>query len=233
MIVSPDLVQLEETVTGTASFTNLDTQNVYAAEWDWGDGTTEAGTLDGNTVTGTHAYSEADVYTVSLTLTDGTTSITETYQYVVVYDPEGGFVTGGGWIDSPEGAYTVDPSLSGRATFGFVSKYKKGASVPTGNTEFIFHVAGLNFHSSSYDWLVIAGAQAKYKGVGTINGEGEYKFMITATDGDLKDSVDTFRIKIWTEDIFGVENVIYDNQIGDATDGTVLGSGNIVVHKPK
>ena len=57
---------------------------------------------------------------------------------VVIYDPKGGFVTGGGWIDSPLDAYLYDPSLTGKATFGFVSKYLKGANAPTGQTEFQF-----------------------------------------------------------------------------------------------
>ena len=77
---------------------------------------------------------------------------------VVVYDPEGGFVTGGGWVDSPQGAYVPDPSLTGKATFGFVSKYKKGASVPTGQTEFQFKAGDLNFHSTSYDWPLVTGS---------------------------------------------------------------------------
>jgi hypothetical protein len=47
---------------------------------------------------------------------------------------------------------------------------------PSGQTEFNFHVADLNFHSTSYQWLVLAGAQAKYKGSGTINGSGDYGF---------------------------------------------------------
>ena len=51
------------------------------------------------------------------------------FQRMVVYDPAGGFVTGGGWINSPAGAYRADPALTGRANFGFVSKYKKGATV--------------------------------------------------------------------------------------------------------
>ena len=72
----------------------------------------------------------------------------------------------------------------------------KDGGMPTGNTEFNFKAGDLNFHSSSYDWLVVAGANAKYKGVGTINGEGYYGFMLTATDG----SPDTFRIKIWDKD---------------------------------
>jgi len=151
----------------------------------------------------------------------------------VVYDPSGGFVTGGGWIDSPEGAYAADASLTGRATFGFVSKYQKGAKVPTGSTEFQFKVAGLNFKSASYEWLVVAGAHAKYKGVGTINGAGNYGFMLTATDGQIAGGggVDTFRIKIWDKD--NGDAVVYDNQMGEGDDsyaGTALGGGSIVIH---
>jgi parallel beta-helix repeat protein len=144
---------------------------------------------------------------------------------LVVYNPEGGFVTGGGWIDSPEGAYTANPSLVGKATFGFVSKYVKGKTEPTGNTEFVFSAADLNFHSSSYDWLVVnqSGTNAQYKGSGTINGEGDYKFMLWAGDGEP----DTFRIKIWWEEN-DIENVVYDNGMDQPIAG-----GNIVVHTAK
>jgi len=152
---------------------------------------------------------------------------------LTVYNPEGGFVTGGGWIASPEGAYTADPTLSGRANFGFVSKYKQGASTPTGQTEFQFKVADLNFHSDNYEWLVVAGARAQYKGTGTINGAGNYGFMLTAIDEKLTPSTDAdmFRIKIWDK---ATDAVVYDNQIG-APDGgelvTIIGGGNIVIHK--
>ncbi len=152
---------------------------------------------------------------------------------LAVYDPDGGFVTGGGWFDSPAGAYTPEPLLTGKANFGFVSKYKKGAEIPTGNTEFQFKVADLNFHSDQYDWLVVAGSTAKFKGLGTINGSGAYKFMVWAKDS----SPDTFRIKIWEEeDDGGEETVIYDNQLGDdeySDPTTEIGGGNIVVHKAK
>lgn len=152
---------------------------------------------------------------------------------VVVYDPAGGFVTGGGWIDSPAGAYVADASLAGKATFGFVSKYQKGASVPTGSTTFVFHVASMTFKSTSYDWLVIAAAKAQYKGTGTIDGAGEYGFMLTATDGDRLGggATDMFRIKIWDK---STNAIVYDNQLG-AADGadpaTALSGGSIVIHK--
>ncbi len=95
--------------------------------------------------------------TGSISLTALGTAATQSYEFIVVYDPNGGFVTGGGWIDSPAGAYTADPSLTGKATFGFVARYQKGANAPDGNTQFQFHAAGFTFKSTSYEWLVVAG----------------------------------------------------------------------------
>ncbi len=103
-----------------------------------------------------------------------------------------------------------------------MARYKKGQSSPDGQTEFQFHVGDLNFHSTSYEWLVVTGGDdARFKGVGTVNGTGEYRFMIWAGDG----VPDTFRIRIWTEDDAGVETVVYDNGVNQAIAG-----GNIVVH---
>ena len=140
------------------------------------------------------------------------------FQFVVVYDPEGGFVTGGGWINSPAGASAADPTLTGKASFAFVSKYQKGVTTPTGNTEFQFKAGNLNFHSDSYDWMVIAGHKAMYKGVGTIDGGGNYGFMLSAIDEKLTPStdVDLFRIKIWDKD--KNDEIVYDNQMGEADD---------------
>ncbi len=151
---------------------------------------------------------------------------------LAVYDPSAGFVTGGGWIDSPAGACRLTAACQGaigRANFGFVAKYQQGANVPTGQTEFQFQAGSFNFHSTDYQWLVISGAKAQYKG--TINGAGSYTFMLTATDGSLPGGggVDKFRIKI--TDSAG--NVVYDNQMGasDTADPTTaIGGGNIIIH---
>ena len=133
----------------------------------------------------------------------------------------------GGWINSPAGAYTPDPTLTSKATFGFVSKYQKGATVPTGNTEFHFHVANMNFSSTAYDWLVIAGTKAQYKGTGTINDAGAYGFILTAIDG----TPDKFRMKIWDK---ATGNIIYDNMLGAADDANptiALAGGSVVIHR--
>jgi hypothetical protein len=149
----------------------------------------------------------------------------------VANDPSEGFVSGGGWIDSLAGAYKADASLVGKATFGFVSKYKKGASVLTGNIEFQSQAGGFDFRSDTYDWLVVNqnGADAQFKGSGTVNGAldpngNPYKFMLWAGDG----SPDTFRIRIWWEDASGAENVFYDNGPDQPLDG-----GSVVVHESK
>ena len=57
---------------------------------------------------------------------------------------------GGGWIESPAGAYAVDATLAGRVNFGFVSKYKKGTNVPSGQTNFQFTAADFKFRSTEY-----------------------------------------------------------------------------------
>ena len=228
-----DINDLPIVVSGT--FSDCDDGDSHTAEWDWGDETTSDGTVGqtANSVSGSHTYAEPGVYAVKLTVSDGyPASDEEIYEFVAIYDPEGGFVTGGGWIMSPEGACPdFCGGATGKANFGFVSKYKKGASEPTGQTEFQFKAGDLNFHSSSYDWLVVAGQdKAKYKGVGTINGGGNYGFMLTAKDG----SPDTFRIKIWDKD--AGDGMVYDNKMGagdDSYDGTALGGGNIKVHKAK
>jgi hypothetical protein len=131
----------------------------------------------------------------------------------------------------------ADPSLAGEATFGFVSKYQKGAAVPTGQTEFQFQVANFNFHSESYQWLVIAGAKAQYKGTGKVSGAAGYGFLFTATDGQVTGGgvVDKFRIKIW---LISSGAVVYDNVLGvsediDNANPQAIGGGSIVIHNGK
>ena len=110
------------------------------------------------------------MYTVKLTVTDKDNDWGESeFQYVVVYDAAGGFVTGGGWIQSPAGAYGEDPSHTGKANFGFNAKYKKNASVPTGQTEFQLKGDGFSFHSEAYEWLVISTVRAWYEGSGRLD----------------------------------------------------------------
>lgn len=127
------------------------------------------------------------------------------------------FVTAGGWIVSPAGAYAADSAATGKAFIPFTLKYKKGALQPTGNLQFQLLGTDLNFRSTSFDWLVInrAGTLAQFKGQGTI-GDAAYQFMVWVADG----KPDMYRIRIWNGD-----GVVYDNGALQP-----LSAGSIQIH---
>ena len=233
-------VAINTPVTLGATFSDAGTGDTHTGTFELGaGGPVVPGSVSAGSLDATVTFSQPGVYTIVALVSDddggagSLSSATAVPAFVVVYDPSGSFVTGGGWISSPAGAYPADPTLSGKASFGFVAKYKSGANVPSGDSEFQFKAGSLNFKSTSYEWLVVSTAHAKYKGVGTVNGGGSYGFMITAVDGDSPGSgeSDAFRIKIWE---LSSGAVVYDNKIGE-DDGsqaaTLLGGGSIVIHR--
>jgi probable HAF family extracellular repeat protein len=242
-ITASDPVQVNLALNVSVAFSDFNTADTHTAVWSWGDGSTSAGAVTeangAGSATGSHAYTAAGIYTVTVTVTDSGGQSATVSREVVVFDPNGGSVSGSGWIDSPMGAYRNDFFMAGKADFGFVSKYSKGATVPSGQTMFQFVTAGLRFRSSAYDWLVVAGARAQYKGVGTLNGVDGYRFMLTAIDGDklARGTPDRFRIRIWHFDEgLGADVVDYDNQVdpdseGGNDEGTALAGGSIVIQK--
>ena len=201
---------------------------------DCGGGVASDEYASGGSASGSCTYTEPGVHTVTFTLVDGGTTVSQSAStYVVVYDPGTGFVTGGGWIVTPAGSYAANPALSGRANFGFVSKYLKGASIPTGQTEFQFQLGSIDFHSTSYQWLVVSNGRAQYRGEGTINRQSGYGFQVTAIDGRLAGTAkDEFRIQIWDRN--NGNAVVYDTQFGqdDSPDNALpLSGGSISIKK--
>ncbi len=145
---------------------------------------------------------------VSWTYTGGTTAGIDTIQACVEltqtcttamktwYDPNAGFVTGGGWV----GAH---------ANFGFVAKYQSGSTTPVGSVEYQDRDAGIKFHSNSFDanGLIVLGDTATVTGTGTLNGVS-VTFTLTVTDN----SPDTFEIAFSTG---------YDSGLQSLTGGNV------------
>jgi len=219
----------DQPVTVEVRFSDADSGDTHTVTWDWGDGSpidTQMGAT--SPAAQNHTYAAPGVYPVAVTVTDDAGASDDgVFEFIVIFDPAGGFVTGGGWYNSPSGAFTpddaTDADLTGRAHFGFVSKYEKGASVPSGNTHFQFRAGDLVFNSTSYEWLVINqnDRNAQFKGDGIIVGDDQvYRFMIWAGD----DNPDTFRIKIWRDTPAG-ENRVYDNE-----GGSPLAGGSIAIH---
>jgi PKD repeat protein len=228
-------------ITASATYTDVGTQDTHTCTFKWDDGspdTTVAGSA--GACSATHTYAAGGVYTVNVTVKDDDTGSAsrDIEALIVIFDPSGGFVTGGGWIMVNAGSCTLTPACvtaAGKANFGFNSKYKKGASVPDGQTEFQFHAGNLNFHSEAYEWLVISGHKAQYRGTGEINGITGYSFILTAYDGNVNGGggVDKFRIKIWRT-IGGA--VVFDSKMGtsddiDLANPQAIAGGSIVIHK--
>jgi len=229
-------------VTLIASFTDTPGQG-QSCSIDWNDDSApdagvvvEPSAAAAGSCTGSHLFTAVGVYTVTIAVTDACgEASTADYRYAVVYDGSAGFVTGGGWITSPQGAYAPDPALTDRGSFGFVAKSTKGNSkAPIGVSEFRFSVANFNFQSNSYEWLVISGAKARFKGTGMVNGTGNYGFELTAWDGHESGGGGADRFRISISDINQGNAVVYDNQInspGGADPTTILQGGSIVIHK--
>lgn len=162
------------------------------------------------------------IFPIAVQVTDigGLTAVDSTF--VMVYDPNGLFVTGGGWINAPDG----------KGEFEFDAKYVKRNPYPVAAVSYVVESSGLSFYGTGYDWLVVAGRYSWLQGTGVFNGVAGYTFLLSAEDGSEKlggNGIDTFRIQIW--DVSGV--LVYDTEPGSATYAvpiTPLGGGSITVH---
>lgn len=216
-------VPITQPVTLQVDFNDPDENDDHSVVIQWGDGTSATTNVTGLTAVAVHRYLAMGVYTINVTVTDSYGEAARAaYQYIVIYDPSGGFITGGGWF--------IDPATGSKAHFGFNPKYHTDGKLK-GETE--FRLGGLNFKSVSHDWMVINGAKGIFTASGTINGSGEYVILVSAIDGNLAGGADRIRIIIWNE---MTGELVYDSQPGDweyADPTTPIGGGSIVIHKAK
>ena len=233
--VSPDPVAINNSATLTANLDDSTTggSNVASAEYNIDGGTfipmsAVAAPFDSvseNVTASVAPFTVAGLHTVCVRGRDvaGNVSAPEC-TLLVVYDPTGGFVTGGGAVNSPVGADLLNTSAAGRATFGFVSKYLPGRSTPDGNLEFQFKAGSLNFKSTSMDWLVVTGEpRGVFRGTGTINGANVCKFEVDAWDGSFQPgNVDAFGLKIFSCASGGDRYSL---------SATALTQGSVIIHK--
>lgn len=221
-------IQVNTTINASANFTDQNIFDTHTASWDWGDGDTTVGTVTesngSGSVSDTHIYTTAGVYTITLTVADnnGATGAS-IFQYVSVYNPTPqGLFTGNRIFSSPSGAYPQNPNLTGQVQFGVTSKYQNTALI--GNVSMNFRAANLEFDGTTLTALVISNGQATLRGTGTVNGSGNYNLLVTGLDGPQ----DAVRFQIKDQ----VGTVIYDSQLGavDTATPTASVTGQIIVH---
>jgi YVTN family beta-propeller protein len=226
---SPNPVTVNTTVTSSANFTDANTSDTHTATADWGDGSnpqpcTVTESNGSGVVSCTYQYATANVYPMTITVSDGTLSGSSPVEYISVYNPtQQSIFTAGQRFTSPAGAYPQNSSLTGNVMFGLSYKYQ--GTVPTGNRQFSmdFNAATFHFNATMVDSLVISNGMGTLRGTGTVNGSGTYTFLVTGSE-----SANTIRIQI--KDSLG--SVKYDTQPGasDTATPSTLVTGNVLAH---
>ncbi|HKO54505.1 MAG TPA: DNA/RNA non-specific endonuclease, partial [Thermoanaerobaculia bacterium] len=192
--------------TVSVTFGDAGTADTQTATFTWGDGSAATVACTAGTCGAAHTYAAAGVYDVAIVVSDDDGAIAASaFAGVVIYDSNGGSITGGGFVTT----------TSGKANFSVNAQYLKGASTPTGNTR--FDVAGSTLVATSYDWLVVTGTTAQLQGTGTINGAGSYGFSVIATDS----TTDTLRVRAWDKTTGAT---VYD------TGAALAVNGNLTIH---
>lgn len=228
--------QVNLSIAASANFT--DTGDTHTAVWNWGDGNSSVGTVTESngvgSVSDTHVYTTPGVYEVQLTVTDSNgASATANYQYVVIYASSTKSVSGSKEFISPIGALLQNPSLSGKADFGFSAQFDAAGNPVAQGTkwaslDFEQGNTSLNFVASAYQWLVVTNNKATLKGTGSLNGVPGYNILIAAIDNSQNNTTDLIRYQI--KNASGT--VIYDTQPGDndnADPTTPVSKGKITI----
>jgi ABC-type transport system substrate-binding protein len=148
---------------------------------------------------------------------------------IIIYEPTGDFVTGGGWIWDPSGS---------KGNFGFNVKYKKNG-LPRGQAIYIFRVGDWEYIVKSNAWLGMAidGNHSCFEAKCTVQqfnsrtgelvwDEGNYQLRIDVWDGEEDGEPDEFQIRVYDK------NGVVWHEAGFDPRGYLQG-GNIVIHRDK
>jgi hypothetical protein len=188
------------------------------------------------TATGSYKFTTPGIYTLQMNLTDqkGVTTYANTNgdleAIVVIYDPNGGYTVGSGSFPAAKGSIPSQPDLEGNVSFGFQSNYFKGATNPKGETQLGFQIGDFEFNALNFDYLVVSGAKAQFKGSGKVIGDQSgYNFVMTVIDGQVDGTgVDKIHMKIYNKN---TGEIIFDNQpnVSEAADPvTAIDAGGMI-----
>ncbi|TQM58422.1 ExeM/NucH family extracellular endonuclease [Humibacillus xanthopallidus] len=133
-------------------------------------------------------------------------------------DDAAGFVTGGGFIQSPAGALVADPTRMGKGAFQIDLDYAVGATHPTGSFVYSLGGAGSAFSlaATSFDFLTIRGDAARFSGAATVNGAAGFTYTADVVD---RGKADTFRLVVRAAG----GSLVYDS-------GVQTAQGQITIH---
>jgi endonuclease/exonuclease/phosphatase family metal-dependent hydrolase len=203
-----------------APFTDAGANDTHTCTINWDDGTTDSYAAR-SACDRTHVFAHAGMYTITASVADDDGSSSSASVLVIVYDPDAGFVTGGGTSDTG-GHFQLNP------------KYLPHDQGPApGNGKVTVSADDLDLRSTGLDWLVVtADGKAAVKGTGTLNGQAGYGFVAYTIDDP-----DALRLVVWklSAGAHPANDLIYDNHPGagydlDVSQPPAIGSGSVQVH---
>jgi DNA/RNA endonuclease G (NUC1) len=208
-------------MTASLAFTDPDAGDTHTAVVTWGDGTTS--TVNAGTALSaspTHTYTSAGLYTVSVVLQDQFgASASATANTVTIYSATQ-YVTGSGQITGQ----TLLPLLP---SFTIDVRYASGATMPSGTFEMHGSTVVKNTTATSFDYLLINGSVATFKGTGVQSDGTNIGFLVSVLSGGKPDKG---RIKVWN---LSTGAVIYDTNAGKPdtfVPTTAIRNGSVVIH---
>jgi hypothetical protein len=218
------------------SFQDLGSNDTHDCTIDWDDGQTQTVAARQHQCKTSHRFPQPGMYTIKSKVTDDDEDTISGSVMVIVYDPDGGFATAGGYLDSPAGALTSAPDDTNRLHLRLNPKYRPGDPGPVvGGGKVGAHLSGSPFSidSTTLDWLVVTPAgKVAVKGTGTVNGHSGYGFIAYGYDDP-----DKLRLVVWelSEGSFPGTSVVYDNRRGsdydlDLANPQALGGGSFQAH---
>jgi probable HAF family extracellular repeat protein len=202
----------------SAGFKDVDVRDTHKAVWSWGDGGKTDGTVSEKGGTGSvsaqHAFRAAGIYTVRLTITDGSGKSSTVERKVAVCGCAAA-TTGVGAFASPANAAVAGARRASIGRFAFLSEGADGRKAAVE-----VNVAGMALRSSRVDAVALDGAGVRYSGQGSVNGKGGYRFTLTAVAGAKTGGKDRIHVRIaHTEPGSKLEVVDYDNGAAAGTAG--------------
>lgn len=210
------VAKVGEAVSLSASFTDSGKADTHTATWSVGGEPVPAavaGHGGKGTVSGSHVFTKAGLYPISVTVTDNHSGATKAdtadgkRAYVVVYDPAGSLV-GAGRTVSPAGVCTLDAACAkeGEANLNVTAHYRDKDTTPTG--ELHYNAPGFDLRDDSSTVLAVAGGTAILRGEGKVNKTVDVTYEITTVDsGKPADNTDQLVVRVWKKN----GELIYDN----------------------
>jgi len=231
------------TVNLVAPITDPGAHDTHTCTINWDDGSPPEVFAQEGSCDRSHTYTTPGIYTINVTVTDDDQHQASQNVIAIVFDPTAGFVTGGGWIDSPPGAFTADPTLSGKAHFAIEASYK--GSALKGDVKF-WLPDGTRLDTTNMDWLVVnaSAGEVAIKGSGSFNGQAVrfifygYHGCGSGSGSGCQPGPDRMRMVIWSASAGSLPQagqLLYDNvagadfELADANPQP-LGGGSIQIH---